>query len=101
MFINAKAKEPMQSFLDTIRRPVVQFDVANEEHRKQMAIFLKYGTWGKCPYAFYSPNDISVKAYAIEMLAEFYLNQEFKNISNSEKHKGPRASTKVKFNESA
>ena len=91
----------MQSFLDSLRRPVVHFDVTNEEHRKQMAIFLKYGTWGKCPYAFYAPNDISVKAYAIEMLAEFYLNQEFKNINITQKLKVSKPTvTKVKFNES-
>ena len=100
-FINRNLEEPMQTFLDTFRRPVVHFDVNNEEHRKQMAIFLKHGTWGKCPYAFYSPNDISVKAYAIEMLAEYYLNQEFKNISNVQKPKGHKTTTKVNVNEPA
>lgn len=67
----------MQTFLDTFRRPVVPFDVNNKEHRMHMAVFLKEGSWAKCPYAFYSPQDISVKAYAIEALAEFYLKHEF------------------------
>lgn len=84
----------MQTFLDTFRRPVVPFDVNNKEHRMHMAIFLKHGSWSKCPYAFYSPQDISVKAYATEALAEFYLKQEFPlQDSNS------FGNVKVTFNE--
>ena len=67
----------MQSFLDTIRRPVVHFDVKNAEHRMHMAMFIKNSTWSKCPYVFYAPHDISVKAYATQMLVEYYLSSEF------------------------
>ena len=84
----------MQTFLDTFRRPVVPFDVNNKEHRMHMAIFLKYGSWAKCPYAFYSPQDISVKAFATEALAEFYLKQEFP-LRDSDKF----GNVKVTFNE--
>lgn len=75
----------MQSFLDTVRRPVVQFDVTNVEHRMHMATFIKNSTWSKCPYVFYVPQDISVKAYATEMLVEYYLTKEFSNQSESKK----------------
>jgi hypothetical protein len=67
----------MQTFLDLHRRPVVRFDPSNAEHRRFAAIFLREGSWTKCPYAFYAPDDLSIRSYAIEILAEYYLNQEF------------------------
>lgn len=67
----------MQSFLDTVRRPVVHFDPTNVDHRMHMALFLKNGTWAKCPYVFYTPNDINVRTYATEVLLEYYLEKEF------------------------
>ena len=67
----------MQSYLDVQRRPVVHFDPANPEHRKHVAEFLKKGTWANCPIAFYAPDNISVKAYAMETLVDFYLHNEF------------------------
>jgi hypothetical protein len=67
----------MQSFLDVCRRPVVVFDPTNVEHRKHMSQFLKEGTWGKCPVAFYAPDNMSIKAYAMETLIDFYLKKEF------------------------
>ncbi len=67
----------MQSFLDASRRPVVVFDPTNLEHRKHVARFLKKGTWGTCPVAFYTPDNMSVKAYAMETLVDFYLKKEF------------------------
>ena len=67
----------MQSLLDVQRRPVIAFDPKNAEHRKHVAEFLKTGTWANCPIAFYAPDNISVKAYAMETLVEFYLKQEF------------------------
>lgn len=67
----------MQSFLDVCRRQVVVFDPNNVEHRKHMLQFLKEGTWGNCPVAFYAPDNMSIKAYAMETLIDFYLKQEF------------------------
>jgi hypothetical protein len=42
-----------------------------------MSQFLKEGTWGKCPVAFYAPDNMSIKAYAMETLIDFYLKKEF------------------------
>jgi len=42
-----------------------------------MALFLKHGTWAKCPYVFYTPHDINVRSYATEVLLEYYLENEF------------------------
>ena len=67
----------MQSYLDVQRRPVVHFDPTNSDHRKHVAEFLKKGTWANCPIAFYAPDNISVKAYAMETLVDFYLHNEF------------------------
>ena len=67
----------MQSFLDASRRPIVIFDPTNADHRKYVAQFIKKGTWGKCPVAFYTPDNMSVKAYAMETLVRFYLKKEF------------------------
>lgn len=67
----------MQSFLDVQRRPVIAFDAKNAEHRKHVAEFIKQGTWANCPVAFYAPDGISVKAYAMQELVDFYLQQEF------------------------
>lgn len=67
----------MQSLLDLHRRPVVYFDPKNPNHREQMAIFLRTGTWSKSPYAFYAPENLSIKAYALQTMLEFYLSEEF------------------------
>lgn len=67
----------MQSFLELHKRPVVQFDPSNPEHRHQAAMFLKNGTWGKCPWAFYAPDNLSIKAYAMQTMVEYYLKKEF------------------------
>lgn len=72
----------MQSFLDTVRRPVVHFDPTNVEHRMHMALFLKHGTWAKCPFVFYTPQDINVRTYATELLVEYYLTKEFSKQHN-------------------
>lgn len=67
----------MQSLLDVRRRPVVAFDAKNAEHRKHVAEFIKLGTWANCPVTFYTPDGISVRAYAMQELVDFYLQQEF------------------------
>ena len=67
----------MQSFLELHKRPVVQFDPSNPEHRRQVALFIKEGTWGKCPWAFYAPDNLSIKAYAMQTLVDYYLAKEF------------------------
>lgn len=67
----------MQSFLELNKRPVVQFDPKNPQHREQVVLFLKEGTWGKCPWAFYAPDNLSIKAYAMQTLVDYYLSKEF------------------------
>lgn len=67
----------MQSFLDLHKRPVVRFDPKNPSHREQASIFLRTGTWSKSPYAFYAPDNLSVKAYALQSMVEHYIEEEF------------------------
>lgn len=67
----------MQSFLELHKRPVIQFDPTNAEHRREVVRFLKEGTWGKCPWAFYAPDNLSIKAYALQTLVDYYLEKEF------------------------
>jgi hypothetical protein len=67
----------MQSFLDVQRRPVVHFDPKNSEHRKHVSEFLKKGTWANCPVAFYAPDNVSIRTYAMTTLVDFYLQNEF------------------------
>lgn len=80
----------MQSLLDLYRRPVVYFDPKNPAHREQMAIFLRTGTWSKSPYAFYAPDNLSVKAYALQTMLEFYLSEEFP-VENTKPTKAKKA----------
>lgn len=69
------------SVLQAVKRPQVAFDVTNKEHRKLYAEFLKSGTWGRCPFAFYIPNNDAANnnlAYAMQrLLTEFYIGKEF------------------------
>lgn len=67
----------MQTILDMNRRPVVAFDVGNAEHRRYVSDFLKTGTWSQSPVAFYAPEGISARAYAMECLVSYYLQNEF------------------------
>lgn len=67
----------MQSFLELHKRPVVQFDPKNPQHREQAAIFLRSGTWARSPWAFYAPNNLSIKAYAMETMVDYYIDKEF------------------------
>jgi len=67
----------MPYLLDLYRKPLVKFEPSNPEHRQMVATFLKDGTWSTCPVRFYTPGDISVKAYTLDSLVQYYLNQEF------------------------
>ena len=67
----------MQSFLELHKRPVIKFDPTNPDHRREVIRFLKEGTWGKCPWAFYAPDNLSIKAYAMQTLVDYYLEKEF------------------------
>ena len=89
----------MQSFLELHKRPVVQFDPRNPHHREQMAVFLRTGTWAKSPYAFYAPDNLSIRAYAMQTMVEYYIAEEFpraetakparrKKIANSDTKSG-------------
>jgi hypothetical protein len=69
----------MQTILDLNRRPVVAFDVSNAEHRRYVSDFLKSGTWSHSPVAFYAPEGISARAFAMESLVSYYLQNEFQD----------------------
>jgi hypothetical protein len=85
----------MQTFLDVQRRPVVHFDPKNSEHRKYVAEFLKKGTWTNCPVAFYAPDNISVRAYAMATLVDFYLQNEFPLKAKSSQHRSKNSNGKL------
>jgi choline-glycine betaine transporter len=68
----------MQTLLDLHKRPTIIFDAKNPEHRKQFALFNKKGTWGLCPWTFYVPEPVSVKAFAERTVLEYYLEHEFR-----------------------
>ena len=78
----------MQTILDVNRRPVVPFDVNNTDHRRYVADFLKTGTWSHSPVAFYAPDGISSRAYAVEKLVAYYLGNEFADPKKSTKRSG-------------
>jgi hypothetical protein len=80
----------MQSFLELHKRPVIKFDPTNPEHRREVVRFLKEGTWGKCPWAFYAPDNLSIKAYATQSLVEFYLGKEFP-VENTKPVRGKKS----------
>jgi hypothetical protein len=61
-----------------IGRPQVEFDAANEEHRKAFSEYLETGTWGTCPYRFTLHTDgLAIVAKMHAMLTSYYTRKEF------------------------
>jgi hypothetical protein len=59
-------------------RPEVEFDAANEEHRKAFSRFLETGSWGTSPYRFKVQTDgLTVVTRMNAMLIEYYTRKEF------------------------
>lgn len=61
------------------------FNPSLKLHRKHYANFLKNGTWGKCPVAFYIPDSEESNTnmlFAMQrMLTEYYTEREFTNVA--------------------
>lgn len=61
-------------------RPVVAFDVTNQQHRKWYAEFVKYRTWGRCPVQFVAEVlDQDLVSFINDKMLTHYLSKEFEN----------------------
>jgi hypothetical protein len=64
-------------------RPMVAFDVNNEDHRRYFREFVKYNTWGKCPVRFMAESmDLDLVSYINQKMLNYYVNQEFENVKS-------------------
>lgn len=70
------------SVLELAKRPLVEFDVNNREHRR---LFSKFGVpkkWGHCPVRFALPDDQGHTYNTIQnKLIEWYARKEFGKLS--------------------
>jgi hypothetical protein len=66
--------------LDFFRKPVVEFDPSNRQHRRDYAQFLKTGSWRHCRVR-YELIGIGGELQGMmqRRLLEFYTDREFKN----------------------
>ena len=66
--------------LNQATRPKVLFDPTNAEHRQHYWTFLQQRSWGHCPVVFtVESKTLDTAATMQRQLAEYYLNNEFKN----------------------
>jgi len=65
------------TILALYRRPTIEFDPSDAEHRYWYYQFKKTLGWGNCPYTWHCPADyISVPDYIANLLAEYYMKQD-------------------------
>jgi len=71
------------SKLEFYNRPLISFDPANEEHRRYYYEFLKYDTWGRCPYRFIvqDAHRANLVAMIQQKLLDWYVMEEFDRVS--------------------
>jgi hypothetical protein len=69
----------MAATLEKVRRPLVEFDVNNAEHRQFYFSFIKNHSWGKCPYIFKISGFGNTKGIIDRKLLEYYTSKEFNN----------------------
>lgn len=69
------------SKLEFVKRPLVRFDPANQEHRRHYAQYLKTRGWGSCPVRFVCPDEVgqSLPAMIHSQLMTHYLTEEFQD----------------------
>lgn len=65
--------------LDLHLRPLVQFDVLNNQHREWFAKFKIDRSWGKCPVRFIASEETGSDLISMieKLLLSFYIDQEF------------------------
>lgn len=76
------------SKLEFYKRSIVAFDPANAEHRKWVNNFHDKSSWSGCPIRFEVPEDRSgtdVPTVIKRMLLKYYMDQEFNQVTESEK----------------
>ena len=67
------------SILQYRSRPWIAFDASDRNHRRWYYEFVKYGSWGRCPYRFIVPDDHGNLVTLIQRkLIEYYVQREFK-----------------------
>jgi hypothetical protein len=74
-------------YLERVRRPVVDFDPANVEHRIIYQQFMKTNSWDHSPILFDMPEKYLELPYYINMrLTEFYMDQDKKMQKHVDKN---------------
>lgn len=75
--------------LHRIMRPIVAFDVANAEHRRNYAQFLATNSWSHCEVR-YEADDIAgeLQSTIQRQLLEYYTRQEFKRVAKKPQKSG-------------
>jgi hypothetical protein len=68
--------------LDLHMRPLVQFNVSNNQHREWFSKFKIDRSWGKCPVRFIAPEETGLDLISMieKLLLDFYINQEFRKV---------------------
>jgi len=60
------------------RRPTVEFDPSNKEHRSYYYDFLKTNSWKNCPVLWdFHKSYANVKGHIDFLLLDYYTNKEF------------------------
>jgi hypothetical protein len=74
----------MAATLEKVRRPLVEFDVNNVEHRQFYFSFIKNNSWGNCPYRFSVKGYGNIKGGIDSKMLIYYVCNEFDKLSNHE-----------------
>lgn len=72
----------METVLTRVMRPVVVFDVNNEQHRQWYAEFLRTSSWGKCPVKFVTTGYGNTKGSIDRQMLEYYIEKEYGKSQN-------------------
>lgn len=68
------------SRLEYYTRPLVAFDVTDQDHRAYFHEFLITKTWGRCPVRFICPDEYGPEGLVgivMRQLVDYYARQEF------------------------
>lgn len=76
------------SILHFKERPWTAFDASNKIHRRWYSEFVRYGSWGRCPYRFIVPEDHGdLITMCQRALVKYYIDHEFKNANTANRTK--------------
>ncbi len=74
------------SLLNLSSRPWTVFDPKNKDHRRYYHDFVKYRTWGRCPYRFVvADNHGDLITMIQKSLVKFYSEVEFDRSTSKKK----------------